>query len=228
MKKLNHLLLITALCSITFFSFKQADPLKEGVVEFSITFSDLTPELKQAESMLPSKMTMYFKGQNFRSEMPSAMGNTITINNDAKKEFYLIMDMMGQKTAMKQTEAEMKKQQEEANIKDIKVIQTKETKTIAGYLCKKATITFTVDGKTEQMDCFYTSDLPDAANRNTSPGFDQIKGFMMEYSLNMQGLKMKLSATKVKAEKVDNKLFEIPEGYQIKTLEELKGLGEEH
>ncbi len=225
MKKINLLFLITALCGFMSISFKQAETVKEGVVEFDITFIDLTPEMKQAESMLPKKMTMIFKDKSFRNEMPSGMGTTITINNGEKKEFYLLMDMMGQKTAMKQTDAEMKKQLDGAGVKDLKVTFQKDTKVIAGYTCKKAIINFNMEGKAEQIECFYTPELTDIANHNTSPGFDQIKGFMMEYNLSMQGVKMKLTATKVRKEKVDAKLFEMPEGYKVKTLEELRNSG---
>lgn len=225
MKKITILLLATAIFGLSFMAFKQASTLKEGVVEFDVTFLNLTPEMKQMESMMPKKLIMYFKDNSFRNEMPSGMGTTITINNGPKKEFYLLMDMMGQKTAMKQTEEEMKKQLEEAQVKDIKVTFEKETKVIAGYTCNKAMVNFTLEGKAEQIECFYTPELPDIANNNTSPGFDQIKGFMMEYSLSMQGVKMKLTASKVRKEKVDAKLFDLPEGYTIKTLEQIRNPG---
>ena len=225
MKKIIALSLTAALLGFMTLGFKQAKTLEEGVVEFDVTFLNLTPEMKQAESMFPKKLIMYFKGKSFRNEMPSGMGNTITINNGIKKEFYLLMDMMGQKTALKQTEEQMKKQLAEADVKNIKVSFEKETKVIAGYTCKRALINLTLEGKEEQIECFYTPELPDIANHNTSPGFDQIKGFMMEYTLNMQGMKTKLTASKVRKEAVDPKLFELPEGYTLKTLEELRNMG---
>lgn len=215
-------MLVLAMLSMVFTAFKAGEKITEGVVEFDIAFLDLTPEMKQAEAMLPKKLTMYFKGESIRGEMPTAMGNTITIANEKKKEFYVLMDMMGQKTAIKQTEEDIKKQQLEQEVKDIKVTTTTETKVIAGYTCKKAIVTFKMKGEEEKIECYYTEELPMLGNKNSSPGFDQIKGFMMEYSLNMSGIKMKMTATKVRAEKVDDSQFVVPSGYTVKTIEDLK------
>lgn len=227
MKKSTYVFLVLSALSTLLFAFKQGAKLTEGVVEFDIAFMDLTPEMKQAEAMLPKTLTMYFKGQNMRGEMPTAMGNTITIANEKKKEFYVLMDMMGQKTAIKQTEADIKKQQQEQDVKDVKISYPNETKTIAGYTCKKAIITFTMKGDKETVECYYTEDLPVVGNKNASPGFDQIKGFMMEYNINMSGIKMKMTAKKVRPEKVDDNKFVLPEGYTIKTMEELKKMSGE-
>lgn len=222
MKKNTYAAIVLTVLSILSFSFTTQNKLNEGVVDFNITFSDLTPEMKQAEAMLPKTMTMYFKGQNFRGEMPSAMGNTITMYNAEKKEYYVLMDMMGQKMAIKQTEEEMKQEQKKESIKNLKVTLSKETKVIAGYTCNKAIITFDVEGKSEKLECFYTPLLPVSSNNNSAPGFDQIKGFMMEYGMNMGGIKMKITAQKVREQKVSSSLFTIPEGYTIKTKEELQ------
>jgi GLPGLI family protein len=226
MKKQILFGLLTLVVSIGLFSFNQAK-LTEGVVEYDISFVDLSPEMKEMEAMLPKNLTMYFKGQSIRGEMPSGMGNTVTIANEKTKEFYVLMDMMGQKTAIKQTEADLKEQQKKQDVKDVKVTLSPETKTIAGYACKKAVITFTMKGSKETLNCFYSPDLPSIGNKRGGPGFDQINGMMMEYQMNLDGIKMHIAAKKVRAEKVDDNKFIIPEGYTIKTAEELKkGLGE--
>jgi hypothetical protein len=227
MKKIIHITLLLTVVSGLLFSFSAQQKIQEGLIEFDITFLDLSPEMKQAEAMLPKKVSMYFKNENSRTEMPSGMGNTITINNSQKKEFYLLMDMMGQKTAIKQTEAEMKKQQEKSNIKDIKVEEINETKIIAGYKCKKAKLTYVLNGKTETVECFYTPDLPLLAQGNTAPGFDKIKGLMMEYSMNMGGIKAKIVATKVSAQKVNDTFFDIPSNYTLRTMQELESMGQD-
>ncbi|MBP9187783.1 MAG: DUF4412 domain-containing protein [Bacteroidia bacterium] len=221
-------ILITALLGSVLFAFTTQQKLQEGVATFDITFFELSPEMKAAEAMLPKKIVVSFKNQNSRTEMQSGMGSTVTINNDKKKEFYILMDMMGQKTAIKQTESELKKQHEKSEFKDVKVTMLKETKTIAGYLCKKADITYTHEGKSEKIECYFTDQLPPTAHSSsTAPGFDLITGFMMEYSMNMGGIKAKVSATKITNQKIDDSLFEIPKDYTISTLEELEGMGQD-
>jgi hypothetical protein len=227
MKKIVQITLLLTVVSGLLFSFTTQQKIQEGLIEFDITFLDLSPEMKQAEAMLPKKINMYFKGENSRTEMPSGMGSTISINNNKKKEFYLLMDMMGQRTAIKQSEADMKKQQEKSKIKDVKVEEINETKVIAGYKCKKAKLTYTIDGKTETVECFYTADLPLLGQANTAPGFDQIKGLMLEYSMNMGGIKAKIAATKVSTQKVEDKMFEIPGDYTLRTMEELESMSQD-
>lgn len=222
MKKYTYASVVLVLLSLLSFAFTTQKKLTEGVVDFAITFSDLSPEMKEAEAMLPKTLTMYFKGQSFRGEMPSAMGNTITMYNAEKKEYYVLMDMMGQKMAIKQTEQEMKQEQKKESVKNLKVTLSRETKVIAGYTCNKAIISFDIEGKSEKLECFYTPMLPSSSNNNSAPGFDQIKGFMMEYGMNMGGIKMKITAQKVREQKVNSNLFNVPEGYTIKTKEELQ------
>lgn len=202
--------------SVSLLAFNLAR-ISEGVVEYAISFSDLSPEMKEMEAMLPKSLTVYFKGQSTRSEMPSAMGNTITIANEKTKEFYILMDMMGQKTAIRQTEADLKALKAEQDVKDVKVSLLPDTRTIAGYTCKKAVITFTMKNEKESLTCFYAPELPSVGNKNAGPGFDQIKGMMMEYQMNLNGIKMNILARKVRAEKVDDSRFTVPEGYTIKT-----------
>lgn len=226
-KSIKFILTIALLTGVLF-AFKAQQKLQEGVATFNITFLELSPEMKSAEAMLPKKIMISFKNQNSRTEMQSGMGSTVTINNDKKKEFYILMDMMGRKTAIKQTESEMKKAHEKSDFKDVKVTVLKDTKTIAGYLCKKAVVTYIHDGKAEKIECYFTDQLPHTAHSSsTAPGFDLITGFMMEYSMNMGGIKAKVSATKITNQKIDDSLFEIPKDYTISTLEELEGMGQE-
>jgi GLPGLI family protein len=227
MKKIIHFTLLLTIVSGLLFSFTTQQKIQEGLIEFDITFLDLSPEMKQAEAMLPKKVDIYFKGENSRTEMPSGMGNTITIRNRKKKEFYVLMDMMGQKMAVKQTDAEMEIQRKKMAISDISVEELDESKIIAGYKCKRAKLTFTLDGKTETVDCFYCPELSMVDQGNNNPAFSQIKGMMMEYSMSMGGIKAKISATKVSTQKVEDKMFEIPSDYTIRTIEELGNMGQE-
>lgn len=227
MKKIIHFTLLLTIVSGLLFSFTTQQKIQEGLIEFDITFLDLSPEMKQAEAMLPKKVDIYFKGENSRTEMPSGMGNTITIRNRKKKEFYVLMDMMGQKMAVKQTDAEMEIQRKKMAISDISVEELDESKIIAGYKCKRAKVTFTLDGKKETIDCFYCPQLSMIDQGNGNPAFSQIKGMMMEYSMSMGGMKAKITATKVSTQKVDDKLFELPNDYTLHTMEELESMGQD-
>lgn len=229
MKKLFYVLL---LISASFAAFAQGK-ITEGVAAFEITYPSLTPEMKKIESMLPKELTVYFKHEHSRMEMPMAAGNTVTIGNSTKKDVTILMDMMGKKFAMKQTaedigkkEAELKKN---GQLPGIKVTPSTETKTIAGYKCKKALVAYTVNGKTERMDCYYTDALPKMTNTADNPAFKDINGFLMEYNISQGGIQMRITAKSVKAQAVPDALFTIPADYKVMTQEEIvelmSGLG---
>jgi GLPGLI family protein len=211
-KTIQLFVLLTLSC----FAFAQTK-LKEGVANFEITYPALTPEMKQMEGMLPKTLTIYFKNEWSRIEMPMAMGTTTTVGNNTKKEVTIMMDMMGQKFAIKQEE-EMKKNGEYPTFK---ITPATETKTIAGYLCKKAIISYTLNGKTEKMDCYYTEALPKMNSGNDNPAFKNINGFLMEYNINQGGMKMRIQAKSIKAQTVSDTQFKVPADYKIMTQEEV-------
>src|SRR6478735_1868662 len=136
--------------------------------------------MKKMEAMFPKSISVYFKNEFSRFEMHSAMGNTISIGNSIKKDIIVMTDMMGQKIAVKQTEADLKKKEEEMKKEGVyptfTVTQSKETKMIAGYLCKKAIISYTVNGETEKLNCYYTEALPQMTGGDNNPAFKQING----------------------------------------------------
>ena len=56
-------------------------------------------------------------------------------------------------------------------------------------------------------------------------GLDQIEGFPMEYQMERtNGMKMHMTVTKVQLDAViEDKVFEIPKGYDIKPMSEMQG-----
>ena len=154
-----------------------------------------------------------------------SFGSTVILGNNTQKEITVLMDMMGQKFAIKQNEDDLKKKEDEMKkggmAPAFKIIETKETKMIAGYQCKKAIIEDTVDGKIEQFVCYYTEELPKMSNSTDNSAFSEIKGFLMEYSFNKAGLKMRIIAKNIKSETVADKLFTVPPDYKVMTQEEI-------
>ena len=70
--------------------------------------------------------------------------NTITITDYTEKSSVSLINMMGQKYAIKQTTAEIEKENTAAGTTTVEL--SDETKVIAGYTCKKAVVTVNDDG----------------------------------------------------------------------------------
>jgi hypothetical protein len=120
------------------------------------------------------------------------------------------------------------------------IIYTEETKKIAGYVCKKAIIKNPGQRNTvTETEVWYTPDF------KMSPGFsltggsggsrsmmsmasvnglDEINGFPMEYKFERSnGMKMHMVVSKVQIDaNIDDKIFEIPKGFDLKPMKEMQ------
>ncbi len=101
-----------------------------------------------------------------------------------------------------------------------------ETKVVAGYLCKKADITFS-NKDIPPFSVYYTNEI-DIKEPNLNNPFSSIDGVLLEYQMIFQGIPMCIVANKVEFVNVEDEEFEIPTGYEkvpmetmIETINEL-------
>lgn len=203
---------------------KKASPSKtltEGIIIYDLKL-DGAEELGMMAAMIPTELTVKFKGTKSRSEFATGMSETIAITDSKDyKSTVVLLDMMGNKYAMKVDEAKVTEQK--ANMPIYDVMETKETKIIAGYNCKKAVL---VNQTTkEEVTVYYTPEIPYAEN-SFNAEFSKVKGMPMEYVAKMSNFKITATVREVKKEKIDNSIFVAPAEYKVVTQEELmKELG---
>jgi len=186
--------------------------LNEGKIIFDISFTeeDMDPQMK---AMMPTESTVYFKGGKSCTELSMAMGMSSASIYDAKTgQITALTDFMGNKTYMT-----MDASKESAKQGKPSVEQTSETKTIAGYVCKKAIIKST-DGSS--MVVYHTDKI--SAGMAEMAGAKDLGGYPMEYTIEQMGFKMTFTAKTVTAEKVSDDKFKVPAGYKFVTQEELQ------
>ncbi|MEO8148183.1 MAG: DUF4412 domain-containing protein [Bacteroidia bacterium] len=196
-------------------ALKAQDKISEGKAVFTLEFPTEGMD-EQYKAMMPTESTIYFKGSKSRSETTMAMMNMVSITDSKEKTMITLMDMMGKKTAMK---TDLDKAVGKAKTDDYKIETTTETMKIAGYECTKVIAT-NKDG--DKVELWVTKDIQ--AQNSGSILFKGLEGFPMKYEVavpNMEG-KMKMECKSITAEKVSDDKFTIPEGYEIKTQEELK------
>ena len=174
------------------------------------------------KAMLPEQMTLTIKGNKSKTELKTGMGDQISIFDGNSKASVSLINMMGQKIAIKKTLDEV--EIDRNKYPDLKLTLSENTKEIAGYNCRKAQIevdatdfnglsTFTV---------FYTEELGNMGINYSDPLFGQIKGVMLEYEIKTRGMLMKFKAVEVKKSEVSDDTFLIPDGYKEMTADELK------
>jgi hypothetical protein len=145
--------------------------------------------------------------------MDMGMIKNTTINTGDKT--YALMDYMGSKFKIPMSNDDLKNKKLKDT--DYEIEYTNDTKQIAGYTCKKALI------KTKDNDVFmlwYTDAIFPGAYEHTQYGKFQA-GCPLEYDMSQNGMRMKLTATKVELGNVSDAVFNIPGDYQEITMDQL-------
>lgn len=225
-KKTHTTLLMFAAVLLSSFRLPVAT---SGKVFYEISYPDLPAELKGQEANMPNNAAVYFKNEFSRNELSITGGKMIIIANSLTKEILLCINALGKKLAVKKTAADIEKDMlSQGKLPDVKIVATDEVKEIAGYTCKKAILKVGVGDSLVASDCWYTLDLPKIQTGSAIDNlYKDIKGFMMEYTVNQGVVKMKMRVRKVVIEEQPDALFKLPVGYKLLTEEELdKELGQ--
>jgi GLPGLI family protein len=152
-----------------------------------------------------------------------SMMNIITVSNENSGEILLLMSGMIGKNAILMTTEEVDALSEGKPEMNVELLD--ETKTIEGYLCKKAVLS---DENGGESIFWYTEEIEISKVGQTYLN-KEVPGFPMQYDLNNNGLKMTMTVSKFekKLDKNIKSLFDmnIPEGYKTLTLEELEKMG---
>ena len=199
--------------------------LTEGHFTYTIEASSDNPDMQMVTGMMQgSTLDIHFKDKITRSEMKmGSMMNIVTVSNENSGEILLLMSGMIGKNAILITTEEIKALS--ANKPTMEVELLDETKTIEGYLCKKAVLS---DNNGSESTFWYTEEIEISKVGQTYLNED-VPGFPMKYDINNNGLKMTMTVTKFEKnlDKNAKSLFEmkIPEGYKTLTLEELEKMG---
>jgi GLPGLI family protein len=215
MNKITLLLLSSA--AIIAFSFTGATFEGKITYEVNMEGANMPPE---AQAMFAgSELTIYIKNSKSRSDINMGMQKTTTISDTKTNTTVTLMEMMGSKYKI------LSDPKKEEKTEDIKVKYLDDTKTIAGYKCKKAELSFKDDtGKQQATTIWYSEEITNhlgQSNRNKQ--FRGIKGMPLEYEMSGdRGMTMKMTAKTVSKENVPDSKFEVPSGYKETTLEDLQ------
>jgi hypothetical protein len=191
----------------------------EGMITFKISYPDSKFSESQ-QAMLPKMLTVTIKGTKSKSEIKTSMGNQIEIIDYTEKTKIALIDMMGQKYAVKSTNEEIEKENAKEPVPT--VVLTNETKVIAGYTCKKALVTTNDDGVKASYEVYYTDELGSKVVNFDNPLYKDIDGVLLEFSIKTQQFTMVFTATAVEKKGVTAKEFEVPAEFKLVTKEELQ------
>jgi len=214
MKKVIMISLLAILLNVIFNQTTQAQKttLFQGTVTYGISIVG-TVEAAIA-SQIPKTSTVTIKDMKTKTE--TAQGPVIITEmvDASTKKYNLLLDMPTGKYVIAMTGDSIQKKIKNKMSSTIKLIDS--TKTIAGYVCKKAIITFkdAVDG-TETVESVYYTDEIGGKEINFNSEYYLVPGFLMEYNKNAgSDIVLAYSVSVIKKGKVSDKIFLVPADYK--------------
>lgn len=167
-------------------------------------------------NMLPNKMTMKFKDGKFKTVV--AKGKSIRtefISDCVNKTLATAFKFGSKKLAVDLTEKEIKGMLNE--FPKVTYIDVKDSDTLLGFKVRKKDAVFE-DISYPEAELWYTDDI-EIENANWCYPYSEIKGVLLQYEIERYGLRMRLKASKFTDEPVDDKEFDLPQGYKKVKLE---------
>jgi GLPGLI family protein len=199
---------------IAVFSFAQKS-ISEGTLVYDIVIQSGSKEPQLADALDGGTVTIYLKGSQSRADMVSALGKETTIHDAKTGNAVILKEYSGQKLMITLTKENW--EQKNKAYSDIKFNVTDDTKTIAGYNCKKAVATLP-SGK--NFTVYFTPDLA-IINKEYNSTFKNLPGVALEYEYENGAMKYKYTLSKIGFEPVAASKFDFPKtGYRVMTYEE--------
>ena len=212
------ILIFTTLIMISCSKKTDVKKISEGEIEYNIEYLD-NEQQNPLIMLLPKKMTTSFANNSSYTLIEGFLGTFKLIyitNNNAQKNSTLFQ-MMDKKYYC-QTEINYPSfGYQEMENPVIKYLNSE--KIIAGYNCKKAIASFP-KSNLKDIEIYYTDEI-ELKNPNRNNPFFQIKGVLMQFTVNLLGINMRIETQRISGKKIKPELFEIPNGFTNVSIEEM-------
>jgi len=198
--------------------FKKKE-INEGVITYDIEYLSDTTE-KAIISLLPTEMTIKFNNNQSIQTVEGWMGifKICGIVNEQEKTKSALLKIMADKYFYT-TKINDEKLFGFNPMNGKRIQYTNKTKKIAGYKCKKAIITWGI----ESFDVYYTDKIK-IAGINWNNSYPEIDGVLLQYQVDVFGIKTVFTAKNIEEAKIDSLEFLIPEDFKESSYEELDSI----
>ncbi len=216
MKKVISALVIVMAVSCIFSINSYAQKKFRGVINYTMSYTGTIDPATAAQQ--PKTMILSIYDNKQKMTIPMGPVNIDIITDGDNKTSTTLLDIMGEKKYFKMSTEEINKSIAEEP--EPSIVYKEETKTIAGYVCKKAEYTTTKDDEKTVAIVYFTEELGGEA-LNYGGQFNKLKGVPLEYVVTTpDGIITTFSATEVKKGKIKETDFLIPSDYVELTPEE--------
>ena len=191
--------------------------ISQGITEYEVTYPDLDSNDIMLE-MLPDKMVMTFKNDKFKSNMSAGAGLIeMGIMTDATaRTMYNLVKIFGDRYVLELSGDDVKQMTDVLPPFQLKNLD--EEMVIAEAACEKVLLDFGIS-KSESYIFFYTRDIK-LKDPNWYTPYNEIEGVLLDYRIENYNMHMRLKATKIIAQEIDDSEFVIDDSYETLTKEE--------
>lgn len=233
---LNSILVLLVIGGLNVNSFaqkKKAPNFLEGTITYKVEVQGV-PEVSQFIN--GTEFTVLFKNELSKMDV-GIMGGLAKfqfISNVKEKLYTVLMDVptFYEKTAIPiDTEHQIfkdlkAKQTNQAPSKTVEktgdiTYNKKKRKRIAKYSCYTAEMDMET-GTADKMVIYLTDKIRPATQSAMQRQVGKMDGFPLGFEMRMNGAKVTIMAVNVKKESLEKELFEVPESYSEKSLDEIK------
>jgi GLPGLI family protein len=193
--------------------------ISEGEIEYNIEYLDNERD-NPLIMLLPKRMSVLFKNNSSYNQIEGFLGTfkLTYILNDTEQKNYTLFQLMDKKY-YSQTDANTISFGFQ-NMNNVKIEYSDKEKKIAGYNCKGAIIKFE-NSEQKDIEVYFTDDIA-INNPNQNTPFSEIKGVLMEFTMNLMGVNMRIKTKKVLNKKIEPEIFEVPENFTKVSPKELE------
>lgn len=189
----------------------------QGIIEYEITYPDLDSSDIMLE-MLPDKMVMKFKKDKFKSNMSAGAGliEMGIMVDGSQRKMYNLVKIFGDRYVLELTGDEVKVMTDVLPPFQLKSLD--EDMKIADADCHKVLLDFGI-AKSESYIFYYTNDIQ-LQDPNWYTPYNEIDGVLLDYRIENYNMHMRLRATKIIPQEINDNEFIIDDRYKHLDKEE--------
>lgn len=192
--------------------------ISEGKITYKVNFPK-SENKSQLIGIMPDEVEMYFKNNNTAMNIKGFAGSfsiSFITDNDNNK-YYSLVRIIADRYKYVTDSSGMAFGYD--MIKDMEITREKDTATICGFLCNKATAHCKTINR--DLELWYTNDIK-ISHPNINNAFRALDGVLMKFQVMLSGLYMEFTASEISDEKIPDEVFAIPANYKAITKEELE------
>lgn len=195
--------------------------IESGTLTYGITYLFTEEQAKLSDaSVLPSESKVEFNGKVGKVQTDLGLAMLKILTNPTERNGLVLVDvpMMQKQYAAKMSKKDIEDQH--GNLTYSGFTATGEQQVIAGFNAKKYTYK---DNNGASYELWATNELKLASGANP-PGFEELKATPVKFTDILEGVKTVLTLKTVQEGKVGPFTLDVPQGYELKTLAELKAM----